>query len=325
MLLTGTAREQLNRYVPPPAAGESVDRTFRAFKAHSWWNTPLPVDAPTDPANVQILRYLRTGPGSAPGCLMLAGLSDEQWGSPIFWARPTDPVYRLQSSHRLPLETTTLRIPVEARPAADNDGTMTIYDLEEGYVTTLTDAAYDPDGDTWSASAATVTYVRSNGLDRRTGRADAHNTGTHRGNNGAVMVVSWDQVASGAVRHVLKIASGPDVADRYIFPMVGSDGHYRGKDPAVPPEGIRLRLRPNLRLASLDLSPQALVIARAIQRYGVYIGDSGSRTTLKVENTEAEGRGQLWSLDRDALCGLPFSPRYWEVVKESFDPTVSGR
>jgi hypothetical protein len=139
------------------------------------------------------------------------------------------------------------------------------------------------------------------------------------------MAVSWDQVQEGEIRHVLKIASGPPAADRYIFPMVGSDGHYDGSDPAVPPEGLRLRLKPSVDLEALGLAPDALVIATAIQRYGVYIGDSGGRTALKVENTIEEGRGPLWNVDRDALCGLPFSERYWDVVAESYDPTRPRR
>jgi hypothetical protein len=200
---------------------------------------------------------------------------------------------------------------------------MTIYDVDRGYVVALTDAAYDATSDTWSASGATVTYLASNGLNAKTGRSDEpRNKGTHRGNNGPTMAVSWDQVQEGDLGHVLKISSGPPAADRFIFPMVGSDGQYDGSDPGVPPEGLRLRLKPSIHLDSLGLAPEALVIARAIQQYGVYIGDSGGRTSLKVENTVAEGRGQLWNLERDALCSLPFDPRYWDVIAEAFDPTA---
>ena len=35
----------------------------------------------------------------------------------------------------------------------------------------------------------------------------------------------------------------------------------------------------------MDLQPEALVIARALQDYGFYIGDSGGTTALKLENT----------------------------------------
>jgi hypothetical protein len=135
------------------------------------------------------------------------------------------------------------------------------------------------------------------------------------------MAVAWNEVQAGAINHVLKVASGPELANRHVFPMVGSDGDYQGNDPAVPPEGLRFRIKPSVDLESLKLSPQALVIARALQRYGFYLGDSGGSTALKLENTVAEGRGQLWNLSADALCALPFKPAYWDVLSEGYDPS----
>jgi hypothetical protein len=298
-------------------------RAYRAFEPGSWWNTPLPANAPLDPVGGRILHYLRTAPQSGQGCLSLAGAGGSPWGTPIYWAGPHDPTYDVHGvTHSRPPELDALRIPVSAEPARNSDGTMVVYDRRKGYVAALTDARYDAAADTWSASGATVTYLDSNGLNVNTGRSDdPRNIGTHRGNNGPTMVVSWDQVQTGAVRHVLKVAAGPELADRYVFPMVGSDGGYDGHNPAVPPEGLRLRIKPSVDLAALHLAPEALVIARALQRYGFYIGDSAGATALKLENTMAEGRGQLWQLPADALCGMPFTPKYWDVVAEGYDPT----
>jgi hypothetical protein len=104
--------------------------------------------------------------------------------------------------------------------------------------------------------------------------------------------------------------------------MVGSDGDYHGSDPEVPPQGIRLRIKPSIDLEDFDLPDQALVIAQALQRYGAYIGDSGGVTALKLENTMAEGRGQLWDVSATDLCQLPLSPQYWDVIAEGYDPTT---
>jgi hypothetical protein len=71
----------------------------------------------------------------------------------------------------------------------------------------------------------------------------------------------------------------------------------------------------------LDLAPSALVIAHALQDYGAYIGDSGGRTSLKLENTLVEGLGIQWTLADDALCGLRFRPAVWDVVAEGYDPS----
>lgn len=313
----GRARPALRQHVPQAV------RAQRALEPGSWWNTPLPTHVPQDPYEVQILNYLRTAPDAGRGCLMLAGAGqNSQWGTPIYWARPTDPAYRVSGvGPGAPAQLTHLRIPRGAVPSSSTDQTMIIYDLSAGYVTALTGAHYDPGSDTWTARGATVTYLDSNGLNVRTGRSDnPGNVGTHRGNNAPTMVVSWDQVHAGAVRHVLKVASGPELSSRYVFPMTGSDGGYNGYNPAVPPEGLRLRIRPGIDLAVLGLSPQALVIGRALQHYGIYLGDSSGTTALKLENTVAEGRGQRWRLPADALCRLPFTPQYWQVVAPGYSP-----
>ncbi len=204
---------------------------------------------------------------------------------------------------------------------------MTVYDREKGYVVALTGADYHAGRDAWSAQGATVTYLDSNGLHVGTDLSDdRRNRGSHRGNNGATMAVEIDEVQSGAIRHVLKVAAGPEVADRFVFPMVGSDGDYHGSDPAVPPQGLRFRIKPSINLDEMDLSSEALVIARALQDYGFYIGDSGGTTALKLENTRAAGLGQLWSVEADDLCGLPLTPDYWDVVAEDYDPSgTTGR
>jgi hypothetical protein len=318
VVVTDTVGGAPDRRSPP----RSLDAPARAFSADSWWNTPLPDDAPLNPDADQILDYLRSGPESGRGCLTLAGAGDNFWGQPIYDARPGDPSYDIEGLTQPLEELRRLRIPRGAQAAANSDHSMSIYDRQKGYVVALSGADYDAERNTWSAEGATLTYLDSNGLHEATGRSDdPRNRGSHRGNNGATMAVELDEVRSGAVRHVLKAASGPEVADRFVFPMVGSDGDYHGSDPAVPPQGLRLRIDPSVDLEALGLQPEALVIARALQTYGFYIGDSGGTTALKLQNTWVEGRGQMWSVSADALCAMPFSPEYWDVVAEGYDPT----
>lgn len=307
----------------PSSSAPTSSAPYRAFTDDSWWNTPLPRDAPLHPDGDEILDYLRTAEESGPGCLTLAGAQDGPWGQPIYWAEPSDPTYDIEGvSGDRPPELDRLRIPDGARAADNNDGSMTLYDLDKGYVVALTDADYKKWSDEWSASGATVTYLDSNGLHVATGRSDdPRNRGTHRGNNGATMAVELDEVRAGEVRHVVKVAAGPELADRAVFPMIGSDGDYQGNDPAVPPQGLRFRIRDDVVLGDVVDHPEALVIARGLQRYGFYLGDSGGTTALKLENTVAEGQGQLWDVTADALCGLPFTSEYWDVIDEGYDPT----
>lgn len=321
---TGSVRQAGPGKTPWHPSVSVSGRPLRAFTADSWWNRPVPADAPSNPQAAAILNYMATADQAGKGCLHLSGAASNTWGQPVYWAQPGDPEYDVTAKLKVSSPVFHhVRIPARAAAANNGDSTMAIFDVDRGYTVALTGARYDADTRTWSAAGATVTYLASNGLDVRTGQStDSRNIGSHRGNNAAVMMVRLDEVAAGDVPHVLKVASGPETSARPVFPMVGSDGS--STDPAAPPQGLRFRIKPSVDLAGLHLGPQALVIAKALQQYGFYIGDSSGRTSLKLEDTRTEGRGQLWTLAPTALCGLPISARYWDVLPEGYQPPPSG-
>ena len=310
--------------VASPAPAQSAPRQpsgLRAFDVDSWWNTPLPKNAPGAVNEAAILNYMQTAEDAGGGCLRLAGTGTNAWGQPVFFAGPGDPSYDVQvPMSKRPPELADLRIPRKAAPAATSDAAMTVYDRSRGYVVALTGARYNGAAGRWSARGATVTYLDSNGLHWRTGRSDdRRNYGSHRGNNGATMMVRYGEVKRGAIRHVLKVASGPETSTRFVFPMVGSDGD--STDANAPLQGMRFRIKPSVDIESLGLNPQAEVIAKALQRYGMYLGDNAGNTTLKLQDTRASGMGQQWRLSAAALCRIPIGPRYWDVVQGGYDPS----
>ena len=79
------------------------------------------------------------------------------------------------------------------------------------------------------------------------------------------------EARAGAIRHALRVTV-PRSQRAYVAParhFASSD-----RDPDLPPMGLRLRLR-----RSFDLRPyrgQALVILRALKRYGLIVADNGS-------------------------------------------------
>jgi len=296
---------------PPP---------LRAFTPDSWWNTPVPGDAPHHPRGAEILDYMSTAKESEGGCLRLAGAGND-WGQPVYWAKAGDPEYDVAiNMPDYPPEMHAVRIPHGAESADNSDGSMTVFDVERGYTVALTDAKFHRGTQTWSASGATVTYLDSNGYHARTGQSsDPRNLGSHRGNNAAVMMVRFDEVEAGAIEHVLKVALGPEASSRFVFPMIGSDGHTR--KPDAPPQGLRLRIKPSVDLDELDLDPQAKVIATALQEYGFYIGDSGGSTALKLEDTRTAVGEHRWDTTATALCDLPFDPKFWDVLPEGYRPS----
>jgi hypothetical protein len=85
-------------------------------------------------------------------------------------------------------------------------------------------------------------------------------------------LITLEDLASGEIDHALAMSIPGARAGVYSTPAQRTDG--TSPSPLSLPEGAHLRLDPNLDLASLRLPRLTLMLARAAQRYGIYIRDS---------------------------------------------------
>jgi hypothetical protein len=287
---------------------------YRAFVSDSFWNTPLPANAPVDPNSSAIIAWLKSD--NDPDYLKLSGTgSSGTWGMPIYWAGRGDPTWDVANScsQKQPREFNSVRIPVGAEPDPTSDAAMTVFDRNRGIVYGFHKAHFDAQTQRWKACGGTVYYLSSLGLDGRLPQSDAPRNFGHRGFPPPTWAVRLDEIQAGSINHVLKIAVHHTGCE-HVFPAVGDECGTRAAD--APPEGTRIRIKPSVDLNQLHLSPAALVIATALQRYGAVIGDqSGGCPVLKLENTVAEGRGQRWQgrLTTNALANIPLG--LFEVIK----------
>lgn len=302
----------------PDSAGS--DAPYRAFSRSSYWNTPLPPDAPVDTNSENILAFIKEH--STTNFVRLSGATPHgRWGNPIYWAKRSDPSYKIRNTCAFepPPEFASVRIPRGARPDPTSDAAMTVYDVAKGHVYAFHWTEYDSSSDTWSACGGAVYYLDSNGLHGKLHRSDEPRNDGHRGVPPPAFAVRYDEVQFGEINHVLKI--GVTVTKcAHVFPMVRDE--CGTMETYAPPEGTRIHIKPSVDLNLLGLSPPELVVARALQKYGAVIGDQGGGpVSLKLENTMAEGRGQLWDgvLASDSLAAIPLDD--YEVVKLGYDPT----
>jgi hypothetical protein len=303
--------------------GAEAESPYRAFTSSSYWNTPLPADAPAARRSRRILAFIRRI--ASTNYVHLSGTtSTGRWGNPIYWSDPDDTAYDIRNSCSFsqPPEFSSVRIPSGAKPDPTSDSAMTVYDLSKNIVYGFHLAAYNDVNNSWSACGGAVYYLGSNGLDGDLKRSDHPANGGHRGLPPPTFAVRFDEVQSGTIDHVLKIAV-PRTKCRHVFPMTGNECGTSKK--FAPPEGTRIRIKPTVDLSTLSLSPEALTIARALQTYGAVIGDqSGGPVSLKLENVVAEGRGHLWDglLDAESLASIPLGS--FEVIRLGFDPTINS-
>ena len=85
------------------------------------------------------------------------------------------------------------------------------------------------------------------------------------------LLARYQEVSSGAIDHALRVTV-PRSQRAYIHPAT----HFASSSsaPALPPMGLRLRLKASYPLAGF--SGQALVILEALKRYGLIVADNGS-------------------------------------------------
>lgn len=110
-------------------------------------------------------------------------------------------------------------------------------------------------------------------------------------------LVRYDEVATGSIDHAIRVTFSR-TQNGYILPAT----HFASSrtDPALPPMGLRLRLK-----ASFDvrtLTGQARVIAVAMQRYGLIVADNGSNWFFQgapSPSWDDDDLGQLKSVSGD--------------------------
>jgi hypothetical protein len=155
--------------------------------------------------------------------------------------------------------------PGPGQPVADGDRHVLV--LESGSCTLyeLFDAERQDDG-SWTAGSGAVFDLRGYGL-----RPDGWTSADAAGLPILPGLVRYEEVAAGEIRHALRFTA-PRTRRAYVWPA----RHFASSDtdPALPPMGQRFRLRADADLTGF--SPEALVVARALQTYGMILADNGS-------------------------------------------------
>ncbi|MGO9487906.1 MAG: hypothetical protein ACLQBB_02620 [Solirubrobacteraceae bacterium] len=121
-------------------------------------------------------------------------------------------------------------------------------------------------GSGWTAASGATFNLRSDAL-----RPEGWTSADAAGLPIFPLLARYPEVSAGAIDHALRVTV-PHTQDGYIHPAT----HFASSssDPALPPMGLRLRLKAGYSLEGF--SGQALVILEALKRYGLIVADNGS-------------------------------------------------
>jgi hypothetical protein len=163
-------------------------------------------------------------------------------------------------------------------------------------------------GRSWRAGAGATWSLRSNRLrPRGFTSADAAGLPIMPG------LARYDEIQAGEIDHAIRFTA-EEPRDAYVYPARHSDGTSESRK--LPPMGTRVRLK-----ASFDVSrfpPQAQVILRALQRYGMILADTGAPWFISGAPSPGWNDDELATLDE--VKGSDF-----EVVDTRTLPSPGGR
>jgi hypothetical protein len=265
------------------SGSSTTHQCSRPYSADSPWNTPIgshPRYGADSRAHVAALdRTLTSDPTQYTYPVYEVGAGTPRVPVTVAgtWSNVVDGGRQLEIARNT---TVQLPVPRDAMPAAGSDAQLVILDRTTGDEWGAWQ--FRRDGDALRAQNAYHYNVRWSGVPPRA------SDGTAFGSRGAGIpylagLVRPCEIARGRIAHALAFAyDGPSAA--HVYPATKSDGRRAGT--GALPEGSRLQLDPQLgaaRIRSWGCRGVCLVVARALQRYGMYIVDNSGRPKLIFE------------------------------------------
>lgn len=284
----------------------------RAFLPSSYWNTPLDLSGPA-PVHSNNAAWIADSLKSAHTQNYLA-LTMGSFALPYYSSTCTDKAYTINPAKYG--DTYTVRIPAGAKPMPGTDSELAVFDMCSNQAVGLHHAVFN--GTAWTSDGLDHYALNSQGLARKIATSDSTTNSGHRGIPSPIRAVRHDEVTAGAISHRLECywhataEVTPEVGDKEAYwPMVGAENGKGG----IVPEGVVIRIKRSVNLASYTLTPAARTVAKSLQDYGCTVGDnSGSGNRLKIQ-ANASWAGML---NVDSL--KPLTWNLWEFVRGGYDP-----
>lgn len=251
----------------------------RLFAADSVWNAPLPEDAQPDPSSQALIQGFVAEIGREQEAGIGPWIQTDESSTPLYTV-PSDQPTALVHLDDMPEPSYVVLqgafeevpLPPDAQPAAGSDGHLTVYQPSTDSLWEFWQLHREADG--WHASWGGAMKHVSGSPGYYT--ADAYPGATSQWGSTATSLpviggtIMASELQRGEIDHALAMNIPDARAGVFAWPAQRSDG--TGGEELLP-EGAKLRLDASLDLTSLHLSPAAMTIVEAAQKYGVIIRD----------------------------------------------------
>ena len=299
--------------MPPPVPGP-----LRFYSPTSYWNAPVPTTAPIDPESAQIVGAFNAMVASEFQAKTGPSINTTEFSVPVYTVPADQPTVKValdaQNAPALQEAWSAVPMPAEARPATGSDARLVVWQPSTDKLWDFWRARREEDG--WHAAwgGATQNVSTASGLpDPESWPGAQPWWGTSGCSMGIVGgLITFEDLEEGVIDHAMQIAIPNVRAGVWASPALRTDG--KTNDPLALPEGAHLRLDPDLDLESMGLPRITLILARAAQRYGIFITNGAKDVSFQAQDptptgTEPyRGPGGFWegSYPRAILSHFPW-------------------
>jgi hypothetical protein len=281
----------------PKTANKRKPFAVPAFSAKSPFNQKIPKSARVAPDSPQKVARIVDVTSRQPFVVAL-----RRWSVPVFIVRGPIATQRVRLlASWAPRSFEVAPIPANAQPDPAGDGHMAVIDLANRCEYDFIGARHDGGG--WVSGWANSLSLDGTGIYPRGLSTRASGFALLAG------LIFPQELARGAIRHALVFSYPYTKSNASVSPATEATGAT--SDPLALPMGTLLRLNPALDLRTLPLTPYERIIARALQVYGMYLGDTGGGLSIYAANPLSSSArsytGLLPDEDYPSLGNIPLS------------------
>jgi hypothetical protein len=269
----------------------------RLYANDSFWNQAIGPDPALEPNSEALV---------AKALVAYAGTSNlaksDAWGIPIAYADSNSELYSIGCNKYGCDKQVSIRIPKYAKPATGSDHHLVVIDAAESEVD-MWIASYDPDKDAWAAGSRYRT--RSDEWGAMCYPHYRCNSAVAAGFAEPGGIVRPEEIDQGHIDHALVFATPYTRAGLIACPATHTDGKFN--DSAALPEGARIQLDPTFDVGAQPWPQWQKILARALQKYGAFLADTGGSLSVKAEAKLDRGY-DAWSKVGVTSSSLSFLP-----------------
>lgn len=203
--------------------------------------------------------------------------------------------------------------PIEGGPDSADDRHVLVVQEQSCTLYELYKAVPNADG-SWNATSSARFDLETNEL-----RLDGWTSADAAGLPILPGLVRYEEVAAGEIAHALRFTA-PRTGRAYVWPA----RHFASQsdDPALPPMGLRFRLKAEIDIS--NFSPETQVILRALKTYGMILADNGSAWFISGAPNDGWNNDALNSEFR-RLTGADFEAVDTSSLMQSEDSGAAAR